>query len=588
MMHSDTKVTSRLMFRLLPVQILLAAVESLNGIVTSLFAGNSVGSTAMSAIGLYSPVSLLTGALSTILISGSVILAGQYIGKNMPDKTQDCFVTDITFAVLLSAVLMIFHLAAGLFSSGRLFTGDHALWTVFRPYLLGQTLGILPMILGNHLAAFLSLFNRNRRTTAASIVFIAVNVILNYLFLEVMRLEALGLALAASLGQWVFFLIEAAYFFRKDAALHFRLNVPELRESLSVVKIGTPGALSTFYMSFRGLIVNALILSHVGSAGLSAFTAANAFLNLFWTIPSGMRAVSRMLISVSVGEEDRETLVEIMRTVMYRFLPLMCVVAAGIIMMAVPFTRLYFRDPSDPVYRMTVMGFRILPLCMPLSLICMHFTCYWQSSDRMMPVHILGVLDGVVSVSLFTYLLMPHLGMNSVYIANVINGIVTTLFIFGYAVRKKPGIPVRMEELMVIPASFGVPEEERIDLPVRDPQDVVTISEKVQKFCLEAGLDSRRAYFAGLALEEMAGNVIEHGFTKDSRPHSADIRVVHKNDTVILRIRDDCIPFDPAERLAMVDPQDKTKNIGIRMVYRIADDVTYRNIFGLNTLTVRI
>lgn len=32
---------------------------------------------------------------------------------------------------------------------------------------------------------------------------------------------------------------------------------------------------------------------------------------------------------------------------------------------AVPLTRMFYRDPSDPIYDMTVMGFRMLPICLP-------------------------------------------------------------------------------------------------------------------------------------------------------------------------------------------------------------------------------
>ena len=41
---------------------------------------------------------------------------------------------------------------------------------------------------------------------------------------------------------------------------------------------------------------------------------------------------------------------------------------------------------------------------------------------------------------------------------------------------------------------------------------------------------------AGLAAEEMVVNVIDHGFSKDKKDHSVDVRVVCKNDEVILRI----------------------------------------------------
>ncbi len=86
----------------------------------------------------------------------------------------------------------------------------------------------------------------------------------------------------------------------------------------------------------------------------------------------------------------------------------------------------------------------------------------------------------------------------------------------------------------------------------------------------------------------MARNVVEHGFTKDHRSHSIDIRVVYKDDDVILRIRDDCIPFDPVSRHKMSANEDKTSNIGLRVVFGISKNIQYQNILGMNVLTIRI
>ena len=291
---------------------------------------------------------------------------------------------------------------------------------------------------------------------------------------------------------------------------------------------------------------------------------------------------------MSVGEEDRQTLTDVMRVMFRRYIPLMSVIVAAIILGAGPLTDIFYQDPAESVFEVTAWGFHILPLCMPLSIICMHFTCYGQVSGKQALVHVLAVLDGVTDVALFTWLLIPAMGMNSVYVANVLNGVVTTLIILGYACVMNRGIPRTMEELMVIPADFGAPEEDRIDVSVRSIADVVKVSGSVLDFCRARGISSRSSYFAALCLEEMAGNVVDHGFTKDTKEHSVDVRVVHKDDDVILRIKDDCVPFDPSERLALVAPEDPLKNIGIRMVFKMAKDVQYQNILGLNVLTMRI
>ena len=141
---------------------------------------------------------------------------------------------------------------------------------------------------------------------------------------------------------------------------------------------------------------------------------------------------------------------------------------------------------------------------------------------------------------------------------------------------------------MVIPDSFGVTKDERIDISVKSMEEVIEVSKRVQDFCLEKGIDSKRAYLAGLCMEEMAGNIVEHGFVKDKKKHSIDIRVAHKNDKIILRIEDDCIPFDPKERNKLESDDDLTKNIGIRMIYQIMKDIDYQNMLGINVLTISV
>ena len=585
---ANAKMITRLLFRLLPVQVLLAVVGAVNGIVSSFFASNYVGIDAMGAVGLYSPLSMLLGAISTMLVGGSMILCGKYLGRNEQEKLQNNFSLNFLISVLISIVFFVLFVVLALFNLTGFFTTDQAIRPIFNRYLLGQAIGILPMILGNLLTAFLSMENKTRRTTIASLVYIVVNVLLNLLFVQVLKMEAFGLALATSIGQWVFFLIQVQYFVSKKA--HIRLRLPQFsgKETGEILKVGFPGAASYGYQTIRGLIMNALMTAFIGSVGISAYATTDNLLRIFWAIPSGMLAVSRMMISVSIGEEDRQTLTDVMRVMFRKFLLLMGCISLVLVLLAVPLTRIFFRDPAEPVYMMTVWGFRIVPLCMPLSIICMHFVCYGQASDKNGLVHVLSLLDGLVCVAGFAALLIGPFKMPGVYAASVLNGVVTTLVIIGYAWLKNRHCPRNMEELMAIPENFGVSEEERMDLTIYNIEEVVHIAQRVQDFCEKRGIDSRRSYLAGLSLEEMAGNIVDHGYTKDKKKHTIDVRIVHKDDDVILRIKDDCVPFDPKERSQLTEGDGITKNIGIRMVYQIAKDIQYQNILGLNVLTIRV
>ena len=196
----NRRLISRLMLRLLPAQIFLAAIGAINSIASSLLASNMLGVEAMTAIGLYMPLGMLINAISTLLVGGATILNGKYLGQRANDRIRNAFSLDMIASLLMSAAIIIGYLLMALFDLTRFITDDGAVRLLFNQYLLGQAVGVVPLTFGQHLAAFLSLENERRRTTAASLVFILVNLSLNALFLTVFHMDAFGLSLAASLG----------------------------------------------------------------------------------------------------------------------------------------------------------------------------------------------------------------------------------------------------------------------------------------------------------------------------------------------------------------------------------------------------
>ena len=141
---------------------------------------------------------------------------------------------------------------------------------------------------------------------------------------------------------------------------------------------------------------------------------------------------------------------------------------------------------------------------------------------------------------------------------------------------------------MTLDKNLGVSEKNRVDITIHSVEEVVHTSEQIIAFCKRHRIDSKHAYYAGLCFEEMAGNIVEHGF-HDGKKHSVDIRVIYKGKgELFMRLRDDCKPFNPQERAELFEPEDITHNIGLRMVSRIAKSMNYQNMLGLNVLTLQI
>jgi anti-sigma regulatory factor (Ser/Thr protein kinase) len=90
-------------------------------------------------------------------------------------------------------------------------------------------------------------------------------------------------------------------------------------------------------------------------------------------------------------------------------------------------------------------------------------------------------------------------------------------------------------------------------------------------------------------VEEMANNVIKHGFKKDKKPHSLSVRIVCKVDSLILRFRDNCRGFDPRKKYESIfGNEDPGRMIGIRMIMAGAEEVRYTSMLDLNNLIIII
>ena len=120
-------------------------------------------------------------------------------------------------------------------------------------------------------------------------------------------------------------------------------------------------------------------------------------------------------------------------------------------------------------------------------------------------------------------------------------------------------------------------------------EEVAAVSGIAKLFYLENGYSSRASNKIALFVEEICKNIIQHGFS-DRKKNLIYIRLLTSEDGIILRIRDDCPPFNPVERhkMEIENKADPMANIGIRLVMGLASDVQYISTFKTNTLILHV
>ena len=575
----------RLFFRLLPVQISIVAMGSVNAIVDGVVAARCIDAATVGVVGLYYTMIRILEAAGSVLLGGVTVLSGRYLGSGSIEKTRGIFSLGITMATLIGAILTVGSFLIPGTIAGWLGANEQ-LKGALMDYILGYAVGIIPQLLAQLLTATLQLERQDRRGQAGIIVMITANVLLDILFIIILKMGVYGLALATSLANWAHFLILAHYYMTDKAQLKPGFRYISWGELPSLLRIGSPNALLVLFLAARSLVVNRLLLSWSGQDALSALSAFNMICGLLIAAALGAGMLVRMLSSVFLGEENEEGLKGLMKVILTRMLPIMAAIGIIAILLAPVITGSFFPDRSSDVYRL-MKSLLILYSCfLPLVQLLTAFSGYCQALGTRLFVHLISLVDGFLGIVIPALLLAPKLGAFGVWLSFPIGLVLTGLLDIAFVAICRKRWPRTTEDWLMLPPSFG--SGEHLALELRDLDQITKTSVQVQRFCEEHGISRRESVFSGLCLEETAANIVQHGFSKDRKSHIIEMRVIVRSGSVMLRVKDDCIPFDPKERQEMTSGADPAANVGIRLIYGLANEVVYQNLLGLNILTIRL
>ena len=584
----DEKITGKLFFSMVPVQILLVMCGGVNIIIDGAFASNLIGAEAMAAAGLYGPVCKIMDTVNALLFGGAQILCGKYLGENTLKRAKSVFTLDLIAIFVFGIVASVLFVFAPEIPAGLCIKSSNPLHKELMLYLNALGPGIIPYLIGTQLTSFLQLEKKEKLGYFGIGGMFVANAFFDYLFIKVFDMGIFGLGLATTCSNWVPVIIGAAYFMSGKSVFSLDFSGLSIKELAEVAKHGFPTAATQLMLAFKGIILNNVIFKFTGSDGLAAYNAVNSFGYVYWAVPAGMSSAMITLASIYTGEQDRSAIELLMKIYLRKAIPIVAGVSVVLALLAYPLTNIYFHDSGSSVYYMTYIGFMIFPLYAPFSTFIVGMRDLWRCMNHHIAVNIIVICDGLVFVTGLTYILSSLWGMRGVWIAQV-SGCATLAFmilIMAWIMNRK--IPKSVPALCCYPRNFGVAEDKRLNLTVHSMPDVINISVKVIEFCLSQGIDRKTANRAGLCIEELAGNIVKHGFKDKPERCSCDISVTRMPDGLVIKFKDNGILFNPAELDTIFNPEDPAKNIGVRLVSKVCKQMEYHSLLGLNVLSVTL
>ena len=206
--------------------------------------------------------------------------------------------------------------------------------------------------------------------------------------------------------------------------------------------------------------------------------------------------------------------------------------------------------------------------------------------NRVRLTELISLLQNVTFPVLAAFLLSRVWGIDGVWLSFLTGELLTMAVVCALVWTKNKRVALSAEAFALLPKGFGVGEADRIEMNVRSREEAMQASVEAQAFCRAHGENERNSALISLCVEEMVRNIVEHGFKKERRGQSVDVRLLFKDGQRVLRIRDNCVNFDPVAYLKLHETDDPTAHIGIRMVMKMVKSANYVNSLGLNNLTL--
>lgn len=574
------KIIHEAYIRLVLVGIFTLAATNICGFIDNLMIGRYLGERALAAVGYFAPMSVLTG-LAYIIILGSVIVCGNYIGSGQQQKVRSLFFSAFIAIIAVSTIFVLVLITARGPLSYVLGARDEANGLLM-DYILGYSPSILFASLSALFMSFASFNNELNRTYVATAAMFFGNILFDALLVK--PLGILGIGLASTMSSLMSFVILLPAYLKKNNTVHLKSVPFDAALMLEAAMRGLPTLLFTLGMLVKNSLINYSMSVYAGYEGIAVVNIYASVCCIIGTISGGCTNAFSTLASVYYGEEDREALIDSLRIAIFNGLLSTSLVTALMIAFSAQFSGIFFTAGTgiwQLSRRMFIQGFLFFPVNVFINLLLYGF----KAQGRMKLVNAMSFAETAM-IGIFAVLTVSHFGADAVWLSNLWSDLLVLIIILISVIQTRKSLRLRIPDLLKLPDSFGAQPGEFVEYTVSMPDEASTISQKVIDFCKSKGIDGKRAYYTGLCLEEIVNNVFKHGISPTKRNH-VNVRVVCKDD-LIIRIHDDCRQFDPRERMNMYTPERPEKNLGLKMVAKTSKNIDYYNNAGINTLIIKM
>jgi Na+-driven multidrug efflux pump/anti-sigma regulatory factor (Ser/Thr protein kinase) len=464
-------------------------------------------------------------------------------------------------------------------------TPENEVFYLTRDYLRGFVIGAPAFIAAQIMVPYMQMSGSRIRLIVAVAAMTVSDVVLDALNVTVFRQGMFGMGLASSISYYFAFIIGALYFFKKKCIFKLRFRLIRGAIFKGLAKEGVPALINQVSLVLLAFVLNRLLLGVGGNLAVAAYSVISTAGNICYSFSGGIASVALTLSTVLYSDEDKSSLRELVKIMLYYGVLVCSAVTLVVLIAASPIVTRFLTNPE--AHDMAVTGLRLFILSLVPCSLNTNFKNYYQGICRVRLTMLISVVQNFAFAAFAAFIMSRFLGVTGIWLGFVVGELLTFSMISLY-VRLRNKKKMQWQDVYaMLPDDFGVQEKDCFEFSVTDASQVPDVSQSATEYCFHRGLNSRLSTAIVLCIEEMTNNIVQHGF-RGRQEHRIDVRLMIKESGPVLRIRDNCPNFDPVKYIEMHRDEKSSEHLGLRLVMSRVKEANYVNTFGLNCLTLNL
>lgn len=399
--------------------IIMMIFTSIYGVVDGIFVSNYAGADEFAGVNLIMPFLMILGSIGFMIGTGGSALVSKTMGEGNKDKANEYFsmlIYIVTSAgLILSVVGFIF-----MEQIARLLGAEGNLIDICTTYGRTLVVALIPFLLQNCFQSFLVVAEKPKMGLVISIISGIINMILDFLFIYVLKMGVFGAALATLISQFIGGIIPIIYFvFSKNTSLKLVKTKIKLKPILSACANGSSEMVTNLSMSLVNMLYNLQLIKYAGNNGVVAYGIIMYVGFIFSGTYLGYSIGSAPIIGYHYGAENKEELKCLLKRSL-KLIIITSIVMTGLAeLLAKPLGSIFVSYDAE-LLDMTTNAIRLFALSYLISGINIFTSSFFTALNNGFVSAAISFLRTLVFQIAMIYILPAIIGINGIWLAVVV------------------------------------------------------------------------------------------------------------------------------------------------------------------------